>query len=132
VAVPPPGTLVIDAAPWGTITAIDAQNGNHLPLPSAASTPLSISLPAGTYQVTVTGPPPESQAQRFTVRVDPNGANVAPLVRFHVMTPEEYFEQYLAQRGSPAGRVAPPPDNAAPPAPQQPAVQPATAPTQVP
>ena len=128
---PQAGTLVIDAAPWGTITAIETQNGDRLSLPPAASTPLSISLPAGSYQVTVTGPPPESQTQRLTVRVDPGGANVAPLARFNVMTPEEYFEPYLATPSSSAEPVAPPPDNASVAEPQPPA-QPATAQTPVP
>ena len=121
-AVPPAGTLVIDAAPWGTVAAIETQKGERLPLPSLASTPLSISVPSGTYQVTVTGPPPESQTQRITVRVDPNGSNVAPLVRFQAMTPEGYFEQYLTA-STPAEPV-PAPENAAA-SEAQPQVQPA-------
>jgi hypothetical protein len=122
-AIPPAGTLVIDAAPWGTVAAIETQKGERLPLPSLASTPLSISVPSGTYQVTVTGPPPESQTQRITVRVDPNGSNVAPLVRFQAMTPEGYFEQYLTA-STPAEPV-PAPENAAA-SEAQPQVQPAT------
>jgi hypothetical protein len=101
-AVPPAGTLVIDALPWGTVSAIETQKGERLPLPSLASTPLVISLPGGTYQVTVTGPPPESQTQRVTVRVDSNASNAAPPVRFRVMTPEDYFEPYLAAPVTPA------------------------------
>jgi hypothetical protein len=101
-AVPPAGTLVIDALPWGTVSAIETQKGERLPLPSLASTPLLISLPGGTYQVTVTGPPPESQTQRVTVRVDSNASNAAPPVRFRVMTPEDYFEPYLAAPVTPA------------------------------
>jgi len=122
--IPPAGTLVIDAAPWGTVAAIETQKGERLPLPSLASTPLSISVPSGTYQVTVTGPPPESQTQRITVRVDPNGSNVAPLVRFQAMTPEGYFEQYLTA-STPAEPV-PAPENAAA-SEAQPQVQPAAA-----
>jgi hypothetical protein len=105
-AVPPAGTLVIDAAPWGTVAAIETPKGQRLPLPSPASTPLSLSVPSGTYQVTLTGPPPESQTQRITVRVDPNGPSVAPLVRFHAMTPEDYFDQYLT---APAATTQPAP-----------------------
>jgi hypothetical protein len=64
-------------------------------LPAETTTPLSLSLPPGTYQVAVVGPPPESQMQRVSVRVDPNATNVASLLRFHAITAEEYFEQYL-------------------------------------
>ena len=126
-AVPPSGTLVIDALPWGTVSAIETQNGERLPLPSPASTPLLISLPGGTYQVTVTGPPPESQTQRLTVRVDPNGSNVAPPVQFRVITPEDYFEQYLNAPISPTAPAPPAADTAAAAPPQAP-VQPAAAP----
>ncbi len=94
VAVPPAGTLVIDAVPWGTITAIEAENGERLPLPSPASTPLALSLPAGTYQVSIAGPTPESDAQRISVTVERDAATVAPTVRFTAVTPEAYFEQY--------------------------------------
>jgi hypothetical protein len=127
-AVPPAGTLVIDALPWGTVSAIETQNGERLPLPSPASTPLVISLPGGTYQVTVTGPPPESQTQRVTVQVASNASNVAPSVRFRVMTPEDYFEQYLNAPASPTAPVQP----AAAAAPPQAPVQPAAAQTPAP
>jgi hypothetical protein len=132
-ATPPPGTLVIDAVPWGTVAAIETEKGDRLPLPASASTPLAINLPSGTYRVTVTGPPPESQEQRVTVRVDPvdrNGSSVAPPVRFRAITPEDYFEQYLATQGSPA-QPAPPSDTAAS-AEAQPPVQPAAAQTPAP
>jgi Protein kinase domain len=129
-AVPPAGTLVIDALPWGTVSAIEAQNGERVPLPSPASTPLLISLPGGTYQVTVTGPPPESQTQRLTVRVESNASNVAPPVRFRVMTAEDYFEPYLAAPSS-AEPTAPLSD-AAGAAGTQPPVQPAAAQTPAP
>jgi serine/threonine-protein kinase len=129
-AVPPAGTLVIDALPWGTVSAIEMQNGERVPLPSPASTPLLISLPGGTYQVTVTGPPPESQTQRLTVRVDSNASNVAPPVRFRVMSAEDYFEPYLAAPSS-AESTAPLSD-AAGAAGTQPPVQPAAAQTPAP
>jgi hypothetical protein len=92
----PTGTVVIDAAPWGTITAIETESGNAVSLPSSVSTPLVLTLPAGTYHVVVAGPPPESQTQRITVQVSANGSAVAPLVHFRELTAEEYFEQYLS------------------------------------
>ena len=127
---PPPGTLVIDAVPWGTVAAIANERGASVPLPASPSTPLSLVVPSGTYQVTVTGPPPESQTQRITVRVDPNGSIVAPPVRFQAITPEDYFEQYLTAQAPPA-EPAPASDTAAAPAPQPPA-QPAAAQSPVP
>jgi hypothetical protein len=130
-AIPPAGTLVIDAVPWGTVAAIESDTGQRMPLPTPASTPLAISLPAGTYQVLVTGPPPESQEQRLTVRVDPNGSSVAPLARFRVITPEEYFEPYLTAPASPDAPGTSPADSAGVAAPQPP-VAPATAQTPVP
>jgi len=129
-ATPPPGTLVIDAVPWGTVSAIASERGDSVALPASASTPLSINLPSGTYQVTVAGPPPESQTQRITVRVEPNGSIVAPLVRFQAITPEDYFEPYLNAPATPA-EPAPASDTAAAPASQPPA-QPAAAQTPVP
>ena len=125
IGTPPPGTLVIDAVPWGTVAAIANERGASVALPASPSTPLSLVLPSGTYQVTVTGPPPESQTQRITVHVDANGASVAPLVQFQAITPEAYFEQYLTAQAPPA-EPAPASDTAAAPAPQ-PAAQPAAA-----
>ena len=57
------GIAVIDAAPWANITEIRNEDGEAQPLPSPASTPLSLTLPAGTYQITLTGPPPESKTE---------------------------------------------------------------------
>lgn len=97
----PSGTVVIDAAPWGTITSIQDEGGAAIELPSAVATPLSLTLPAGTYQVVVTGPPPELQTQRIPIEIKKDTATVVPLVRFLILTPEEYFEQYLAAPTTP-------------------------------
>ena len=101
-AIPQSGVLVIDAVPWATITAIRSDDGEQQPLPTPASTPLTLTLPAGNYQVVVTGPPPESAPQQITVQVEPNGATVAPTIRFRTLTPEEYFEPYLTAPVAPA------------------------------
>ena len=86
----PTGTDVIDATPWGTITAIETESGTAVSLPASVSTPLVLTLPAGTYQVVVAGPAPESQTQRITVQVAANGSAVAPLVHFRELTAEEH------------------------------------------
>jgi hypothetical protein len=92
----PTGSLVIDAVPWATITAIESEGGERVALPPSPSTPLSLTLPTGTYQVVVAGPPPESQTQRITVQIETGTSTVAPVIRFRALTPDEYFEQYLA------------------------------------
>jgi predicted Ser/Thr protein kinase len=97
----PTGTVVIDAVPWGSITAIETEGGDHVALPPSPSTPLTLTLPAGTYQVVVAGPPPESQTQRITVEIQRDTPSVAPVIRFRALTPEEYFEQYLAAPTAP-------------------------------
>ena len=92
----PMGTLVIDAVPWATVTGIEREDGTPQALPAQASTPLSLGLPAGTYRVRVAGPPPESEARVLTVVVGENTVASAPVERFRAITPEEYFEPYLA------------------------------------
>jgi hypothetical protein len=112
----PTGTLVIDAAPWATVTAIQNDSGAAQTLPSPASTPLSLALPAGNYQVTLTGP--NSKVATINVRVDVGGIAVAPMARFQAVTVEEYFEQYLGsalagvqapESSAPASAAAQPP-----------------------
>jgi serine/threonine protein kinase len=97
----PTGTVVIDAVPWGAITAIETESGEPVTLPSSASTPYSMTLPTGTYQVVVAGPPPESQPQRITVQVEKSVSTVVPLIHFRPLTPEEYFEEYLSAPTAP-------------------------------
>jgi hypothetical protein len=89
------GTAVIDAAPWANITAIRNEDGELQPLPSEASTPLSLALPAGTYQISLAGPPPQSKSETVTLRVEAGGTNVAPITKFQALTAEEYFDEYL-------------------------------------
>jgi hypothetical protein len=98
----PTGTLIVDAVPWGTVTSIQSEGGQRVTVPAQAATPLSLSLPSGNYQIVVTGPPPESQTQQLSVRVDSQGTTIADTAKFHVVTPEEYFEQYLASSVAPA------------------------------
>ncbi len=92
----PAGTLILDAVPWATVSAVVTEDGEPQTLPSPASTPLSLTLPAGNYEVVLVGPPPDSQEQRVSVRVEAQTAVAVPVVRFRPITPEEYFEQYLA------------------------------------
>jgi len=101
----PTGTLVVEATPWATVTAIRAENGGEQMVPAEASTPLSIALPEGTYQITLTGP--GSKTSMVTAHVTVGGIAVAPMARFESVTVEGYFEQFLG--GSAAASTEPVP-----------------------
>jgi hypothetical protein len=128
----PTGTVIVDAVPWGRVTSIQSESGERLTVPPQAATPLSLSLPQGNYQIVVTGPPPESQTQQLNVRVEPQGTTIAEPAKFHVVTPEEYFEQYLASSvvPAPADAAAAGSPTSPPPAPaQSPAATPSSTPS---
>jgi hypothetical protein len=109
----PTGTLVVEAAPWGTVTSIRAENGREQPLPAEASTPLSVALPEGTYQITLTGP--NSKTATVSAHVSVGGLAVAPMARFDAVTVEQYFEQFLGgSAGAPTEPATPAADAAAP------------------
>jgi protein kinase-like protein len=101
----PTGTLVVEAAPWATVTAIRAENGREQMVPADASTPLSIAVPEGTYQITLAGP--GSKTATVTAHVTVGGIAVAPMARFDSGTVEDYFEQFLAGSAAPT-EPAPP------------------------
>jgi Protein kinase domain len=98
----PTGIAVIDAVPWATVTAVQNEDSEPQSLPSPASTPFALTLPAGTYQVTLTGPPPESKTETVSVRIDVGATSVVPATRFQTVSVEEYFEMYLGGREEPA------------------------------
>ena len=92
---PSTGTMVIEAAPWANITEIRNEAGVLQPLPAQASTPVSLTLPAGTYQILLAGPPPQSKKETVTLRVNAGQTSVAPVTRFESLTVDEYFDEYL-------------------------------------
>ncbi len=49
----PPGTLAVDAWPWGTVEALADEAGRAIDLPRERETPLSLELPPGRYTVEV-------------------------------------------------------------------------------
>ena len=75
--------------------AEDEEFGELQPLPSPASTPLSLALPAGTYQISLAGPRPQSKRETVTLRVNAGQTSVAPVTRFQSLTVEEYFDESL-------------------------------------
>jgi hypothetical protein len=93
--VPPSGTVLIDAVPWGTVTAVRSADGREHVLPPDALTPVLITLPTGSYDITVAGPGPGLESQHVRVDVAADGSASAPVVRFATITVENYFEQYL-------------------------------------
>jgi tetratricopeptide (TPR) repeat protein len=106
-AVVPTGAVAIDALPWANVTRIEAEDGTVQDPPSPASTPLVLNLPAGTYKVTLTGPPPDLESRVVTVQVLADGTATPATERFRTMTPEEYFEQYLTSTAAAADAAAP-------------------------
>jgi hypothetical protein len=82
------------------VTKIEAADGTAQQIPPDASTPLWLTLPAGTYKITLAGPPPDLESRIVTVQVEANGTATLNAERFRTMTPEEYFEQYLSSSAS--------------------------------
>jgi serine/threonine-protein kinase len=91
----PTGTVVIDAAPWGTVTSITAVDGTVHSLPEDASTPLLLTLDEGQYHVTIAPPNGNGAARTVTVAVTPGGLVRPGVETFPTITVDEYFEQYL-------------------------------------
>jgi hypothetical protein len=107
------GTTIIDAVPWATITAITDDSGEAQPLPASPVTPIALALPAGTYQITLTGPAPESKTETIGVTIEAGGTAVVPVTRFQGMSVDEYFEQYIGAGDAPAAVPAAPPSEPA-------------------
>ncbi len=100
------GSLVLDAVPWATVAAIETADGTLQPLPSPASTPVTVTLPVGSYRVRLVGPPPQHDTREFTVDVTAAGLTAAPAQMFQALTAEQYFEPYLASPQAAAGEEA--------------------------
>ena len=109
----PTGIVTIDAVPWATIARIEAEDGTAQPLPSPASTPLALTLPVGTYRITLAGPPPDLESRVVTAQVQEGGTATLSTERFRAMTPDEYFELYLTA-AAPAASDPPLPAETAP------------------
>ena len=112
----PIGTVAIDAVPWATVTRIEAEDGTPQGLPAEASTPLSLTLPVGTYRITLTGPPPDLASRVVTVQVQADGTVTPAPERFRTMTLEEYFDPYLTSATPAAVDGAPTPSEGTDPA----------------
>lgn len=112
-APPPPQSVVIDAVPWGLVTAMQDEAGAAVALPADRHTPFTMMLPPGTYRVTMQGPPP-APPQTMNLVVEP-GKPARAIGTFTPISAEQYFAPYLAQT-APAPE-APAPDRTSPPPP---------------
>ena len=101
-AVVPPVDVVIDAAPWATVSAIERVGGEAAPLPAQASTPLAMPLVPGEYRVSLVGPPPASESRQVALQVEPGKPSHVLLERFAPMTVDEYFRGYTSRGGDAA------------------------------
>ncbi len=85
------GKLAIDAVPWGEITEIKDSAGKTHELQGGRSTPLLVSLMAGTYTVSIRDSNGGSQ-QDLTVNVVAQKTAVAT-AKFDSLSAEDYFER---------------------------------------
>ena len=89
----PQGQVVVDAAPWATVKEIRQRNtGQLVPLPEDGRTPVTLTLTAGAYDVTLQGP--DGQTRVVPVTVAGNERVVLDVAQFNVMTADKYFEFY--------------------------------------
>jgi len=103
----PPVPLIVDAAPWATVTAVVRADGSREALPPEASTPLTLTLVPGTYRVTLVGPPPDSEAREVSVNVAAGSTSSRVFEQFAHISPDDYFRRYAAL-GDAASPVAAP------------------------
>jgi hypothetical protein len=94
-AVVPTGAIVLEAVPWARVVEVKAEDGTLQPLPPVAATPLLLTVPVGTYQIRLAGPS-GGDTRELTVQVAEGGMATPTPVTFEVVTPEDYFNRYLA------------------------------------
>lgn len=98
---PMPRIVVFDAVPWAAIERVQNDSGEAVTLPADASTPMTLSLAPGEYQVVVVGPPPQQERRTVPLTIGVDGAAVFPVQRFTPMTADEYFKDLLAPAVAP-------------------------------
>ncbi|MBW3564781.1 MAG: protein kinase [Acidobacteria bacterium] len=86
--------LVIDALPWANVLAVTDAAGNNY-LESADTTPLSLSVPPGTYRIRMSSPGGDGEITR-EIEVGEQGARTV-VEEFEPPTAEEYFESFGRQ-----------------------------------
>jgi hypothetical protein len=69
-----PGLLAIDALPWGEVIEVVDSKGRAVALPATRTTPLTLSVPAGEYTVSVRNPQ-HPTPKHVTARVTASGGS---------------------------------------------------------
>lgn len=100
-------SVVIDAAPFATVTALERADGTPVALPPVPVTPLTLPLPVGSYRVHLAGPEPEGETRVIAFDLAAQEPTVLPVVPLVPLTPSGYFEQYLSVLAAPAADDVP-------------------------
>jgi len=91
-------SVLIDAVPWASVTkVVQRGTGKVWALPQDASTPLTLPLAAGNYDVSLQGPPPALELWNTTIEVVAGQPLKFPSHKFASISVDEYFETYLKQ-----------------------------------
>lgn len=86
-----PGSLLLEAVPWGELTLLEDAEGRELPLPAEPYTPLLLSLPPGGYRLEVRHP---GASEGGTCTVEVKSGEVTPCrVELVAIEPLDYFEE---------------------------------------
>jgi tRNA A-37 threonylcarbamoyl transferase component Bud32/tetratricopeptide (TPR) repeat protein len=88
---PGSGVLTLDALPWAEVVDLTDEAGKKVPLPTARFTPVSLTLPAGEYSVTLKNPSAGAPVTR-KARVDA-GRSETLLVELRRVDAEEYLRK---------------------------------------
>jgi hypothetical protein len=86
------GQLAVDAVPWGQVKEIKDSNGQLVQgLSSSRSTPFLVTLPAGSYTVSITD---SDGGSPQTMSIDVVAQQVvATVAKFESLTADEYFNR---------------------------------------
>ena len=83
-------TLLVDAVPWGQITAITAADNTPQPVPNGGYTPISLALPPGSYTLTLAHP---SRIEPVTLQVTlEEGERVQEVVELGTPDVDSFFK----------------------------------------
>lgn len=86
-----PGTVVVNAHPWGTITGITDASGEPVALPQDATTPAVLTLPPGTYTISLSHPS-RTTAEELQVTVK-SGVSTAATANLETVDLDNFFGQ---------------------------------------
>jgi len=83
-------TLLVDAVPWGQITAITAADNTKHPVPNGGYTPMILALPPGSYTLTLAHP---SRQEPVTLQVTlEEGQRVSEVVELGTPDVDSFFK----------------------------------------